>query len=293
MACYLECSEGGAAKFWQCEIIATSIKVTFGKLGTPGTAQVKGHGSEAKAKQFFAKMKSEKLRKGYKEVAKADNVLTQDVEMKEAQPEAPQNKKRPAAIVEEPPKKQQKTLPNDIPRAKRTTKSGAPCFKGCIFVRTGRFNYQKALKDLVESYGGEFTTNANKATHLLDGGAAIFDGCSTAFVKVLPNGGAVVPLPMMFPGSGADEEDAAYLAKSMEICEAIAKQEFRENAPVKHVSAALAKALVEDSDLMSRASSAYPSPSPESILSAPWMRSIEEKGKKLLESMEATPSVKL
>merc|ERR1719504_335048 len=122
-------------------------------------------------------MKSEKLRKGYKEVAKAQvEIKEAEIEMKEAEPEAPQKNKRPAAIAEEPPKKQQKTLPNDIPRAKRTTKSGALCLKGCIFIRTGRLHYQKALKDLVESYGGEFTQNANKATHILDGGAGIFVG---------------------------------------------------------------------------------------------------------------------
>jgi predicted DNA-binding WGR domain protein len=253
MACYLECSEGGAAKFWQCEVMATSTKVTFGKLGTPGTAQVKEHGSEAKAKQFFAKMKSGKLRKGYKEVAKAYSVPMQDVDMKEAEPEAPQNKKRPVAIAEEPPQKQQKTLPNDIPCAKRTTKSGAPSFKGCVFSRIGIFNYQKALEDLVESCGGEFTKNTNKATHFLDGGGWIFDGYLTENVyKMLSNHlRAVVPLPVEFPRGSGDEADAAYLAKSMEISEAVVKQEFRENLPEKRFRAALANAFVKDSDLMS------------------------------------------
>merc|ERR1712118_245434 len=82
---------------------------------------------------------------------------------------------------------------------------------------------------------------------------------------------------------GGDEADAAYLAKSMEISEAIVKQEFRENVPLKHVSAALAKALVKDSDLMSTASSVRHRP-------MSMITSIEAKGKKLLESMEATPS---
>jgi predicted DNA-binding WGR domain protein len=262
--------------------MTTSTKVTFGKLCTPGTVQVKEHGSEAKAKQFLAKIKSDKLRKGYKEVAQADSVPMQDVDMKEAEPETPQKKKRPAAIDEEPPKKQQKTLPNYIPCAKRTTKSGAPCFKGCVFVRTGRFNYQKALKDLVESYGVEFIKNGNKATHCLDGGAEMFNGHLTENArKVLSKLGAVVPLPVEFPGGPGDEADAAYLAKSMEISEAIAKQEFRENVPCKHFRAALANAFVKDSDLMLTASSAYPRPHQ--------LKCIEEEGKKLFESMEATP----
>jgi hypothetical protein len=260
--------------------------VTFGKLGTPGTAQVKEHGSEAKAKQFFAKVKSEKLRKGYKDVSKADSVPMRDGDMKEAEPEAPQNKKRPAAIAEEPPKKQQKTLPNYIPCAKRFTKSGAPSFKGCVFLRTGRFNYQKAFKDLVESYGGEFTKNANKATHVLDGGAEIFNGClSENERKVLSNLGAIVPLPVGFPGSPGDEADADYLATSMLISEAIAKQEFQEickaGVPL-HFRVALANAFVKNHVLMFRAHSAYPRPGS--------LKCIEEEGKKLLESMEATPS---
>jgi predicted DNA-binding WGR domain protein len=293
MACYLECSEGGAAKFWQCQVIAISTKVTFGKLGTLGTSQVKEHGSEAKANQFFAKMKSDKMRKGYKEVASADNVPTQDARMKEVEPKSAQNKKRPVAAAEEPPKKQQKTLPNDIPRAKRTTKNGVPCFRGCIFVRTGRFLQQKALKDLVESCGGEFTKNAKKATHCLDGGAEIFVGfISDNSGTVLANGGAVVPLPVSFPRSSGDKADAAYLAKSMEISESVSEQEFRENFPlqkifVKHL--ALANAFVKDSDLMS-ATSAYPSESPGNP------NGIELKGKKLLEPMEsileAAPSEK-
>jgi predicted DNA-binding WGR domain protein len=283
MACYLECSEGGAAKFWQCQVIASSTKVTFGKLGTLGTSQVKEHGSEAKANQFFAKMKSDKLRKGYKEVASADNAPTQDVQMKEAEPKSTQNKKRPVAAAEEPPEKQQKTLPNDIPRAKRTTKNGVPCFRGCIFVRTGRFLQQKALKDLVERCGGEFTKNANKATHCLDGGAEIFVGfISDNSGTVLANGGAVVPLPVSFPRSSGDKADAAYLAKSMEISETV---EFRANVPMKHVLVSLANAFVKDSDLMS-ATSAYPSESPGNP------NGIELKGKKLLESMEAAPSEK-
>jgi predicted DNA-binding WGR domain protein len=287
MACYLECSEAGAAKFWRCEINTTSTKVTFGKLGTSGTAQVKEHGSEAKAKQFVAKMKSEKLRKGYKEVVKADAEMKEaDVDMKEVEPLAPQQKKRPAATAEEPPKKQQKTLPNDIPHAKRTTKSGALCLKGCIFIRTGRFNYQKALKDLVESYGGEFTQNAKKATHVLDGGSGIFQGGFCGHIKeVLPNGGAVVPLPVDFPGSGGGQA-VAYLAKSMEISETIAKQEFRENVPLKHYRAALAKAFLADSDLMSQESSAYPAPGCHGTL----LRSVETNAKKLLELQETTPS---
>jgi predicted DNA-binding WGR domain protein len=286
----LECSEGGAAKFWQCEIITASTKVTFGKLGTTGTTQVKEHGSETKAKQFFAKMKSEKLRKGYKEVAKGDvEIKEADVEMKEAKLEAPQKKKRPAAIAEEPPKKQQKTLPNDIPCAKRMTNSGAPCFKGCIFIRTGRFFSHGALKHVVESYGGEFTQNANEATHCLDGGGEIFvgGGSPNKIELVLANEGAVVPLPCTF--SGGEEADAVYLARSMEISEAIAKQVIRENEGTRprrwHYERGLAKALLKDSDLMSRESSAYPAPN----IIGGLITSVQAKAKTLLESMEASP----
>merc|ERR1712083_905708 len=76
----------------------------------------------------------------------------------------------------------------------------------------------------------------------------------------------------------------AYLAKSMEIAETIAKQDFRENVPLKHFSAALAKAFVNDSDLMQRGSSTYP---PSGCIA---YTSVEAAGKKLLECMEATPS---
>jgi hypothetical protein len=227
-------------------------------------------------------------------VAKAQvEIKEADIEMKEAEPEAPQKNKRPAAIVEEPPKKQQKTLPNDIPRAKRTTKSGAPCFKGCVFVRTGRFSYldqkpyEKAFKALVESYGGEFTKNANKATHCLDASGETFTGgIANNIQKVLANGGAAVPLPVEFKAElDGDEADAAYLAKIMEISEAIAKQEFRENVPLQHYTAALAKALLKDSDFLSRSSSACPFP-----LLGGCIETVQEKAKKLLESLEATPS---
>jgi len=67
---------------------------------------------------------------------------------------------------------------------------------------------------------------------------------------VLPNGGAVVPLPSTFPGSVGDEA-AAYLAKSMKVSETVTKQEFRENVPLNHVTVALAKALM-DADLMTK-----------------------------------------
>jgi hypothetical protein len=123
--------------------------------------------------------------------------------------------------------------------------------RGCLFVGTGHFNCPKALKDLVESYGGKFAKKANKATHCLHGGSWYGHGsfCGT-IAKVLPNGGAVVPLPSTFPGSVGDEA-AAYLAKSMEVSETVAKQEFRENVPLNHVTVALARALL-DAGLMTK-----------------------------------------
>jgi len=252
MACYLECSEGGAAKFWQCEILGgpilgVSTKVTFGKLGTSGTAQTKDHGSEEKARQFFAKMKSEKLRKGYKEAVKVDSPSSMDIDSEE--PKTLQTKKRPAAIFEGPQKKL-RMLEKEVPEkevTKRTSKSGAPCFKGCVFDRTGTFQYQKALKDLVEIYGGEFTKNPNKATHVLSAGTVFFaGGASQGAQKVLQNGGVVVPLPSNFPQGQATEEMAKYLAHNMQIAEKIIKQEFHENVSLKQMGKTLAQEFVQD-----------------------------------------------
>lgn len=220
MSCYLECSEGGAAKFWKCEILGVSTKVTFGKLGTSGTAQTKEHGTEEKARQFFAKMKSEKVRKGYKEAVKADTTSSMDIE----EALTLQAVKRPAAIIEGPQKKP-RVLEKEV--TKHTSKSGAPCFKGCVFDRTGTFQYQKALKDLVENYGGEYTKNPNKATHVLYAGTGFFaGGASQGVQKVLQNGGVVVPLPSNFPEGQATEEMAEYLAHNMQIAEKIIKQEL-------------------------------------------------------------------
>jgi predicted DNA-binding WGR domain protein len=222
MACYLECSEGGAPKFWKCQILGASTTVSFGKLGTSGTAQTKDHGSEEKAAQFFAKIKSEKVRKGYKEAVKVDSTSSTNIDSQE--PKTFQIKKRPAAIIEGTQTKQ-KLLKKEL--TQRTSKSGAPCFKGCVFDRTGTFQYQKALKDLVEKYGGEFTKNPTKATHVLYAGTGFFAGAGgVAVQKVLQNGGVVVPLPSNFPQGRATEEMAEYLTHKMQIAEKIIKQEF-------------------------------------------------------------------
>jgi len=68
--CYLTCTEGGADKFWSCEVSGKSTTVTFGAVGTDGRKADKTHKDAAAAEAFLEKMRAEKEKKGYKAVAK-------------------------------------------------------------------------------------------------------------------------------------------------------------------------------------------------------------------------------
>ena len=71
MAVYLECKEGGSSKFWQCEAAGPKTVVTYGKIGAAGQKSEQKHASASAATQFLEKMKTEKLKKGYKVAGKA------------------------------------------------------------------------------------------------------------------------------------------------------------------------------------------------------------------------------
>jgi predicted DNA-binding WGR domain protein len=62
---YMECDSSSGGKFWQCTLDGCETKVVFGKLGSSGVTQVKGHDSEAAAKKYFDKIGKEKVGKGY------------------------------------------------------------------------------------------------------------------------------------------------------------------------------------------------------------------------------------
>lgn len=65
-SCHLTCTEGGADKFWTCEVSGNTTTVTFGKTGSSGQKATKKHKDEAAAKAFLQKLKTEKMSKGYK-----------------------------------------------------------------------------------------------------------------------------------------------------------------------------------------------------------------------------------
>lgn len=60
--------DGGSSKFWQVERSGTTLNIAFGRIGTNGQAQDKGHASEAAAQAALDKLVKEKTGKGYVEV---------------------------------------------------------------------------------------------------------------------------------------------------------------------------------------------------------------------------------
>jgi len=64
---YMECDSSGGGKFWRCRVEGNSTYVTYGKVGTSGSTQVKEHGGDAEAMKFYTKMCNEKSKKGYSE----------------------------------------------------------------------------------------------------------------------------------------------------------------------------------------------------------------------------------
>jgi len=64
-----EFKSGTSNKFWQIELAGASFTVTFGKIGTAGTSQVKKWKDAATAKKEHDKLVAEKTKKGYKLVA--------------------------------------------------------------------------------------------------------------------------------------------------------------------------------------------------------------------------------
>ncbi|HQY64913.1 MAG TPA: WGR domain-containing protein, partial [Polyangiaceae bacterium] len=60
-----EFSEGSSNKFWQIARDGASLRVTFGKIGTAGQAQLKELASEAAAIAEHDKLVKEKTKKGY------------------------------------------------------------------------------------------------------------------------------------------------------------------------------------------------------------------------------------
>jgi predicted DNA-binding WGR domain protein len=71
MAQRLVCTEGGSNKFWEGKVSGTTLTVRFGKVGTAGQTKVKTFLSAADAEKELAKLRKEKLGKGYVEEAGA------------------------------------------------------------------------------------------------------------------------------------------------------------------------------------------------------------------------------
>jgi DNA ligase 1 len=67
----LQFSEGNSQKFWQISLNGSEVTVQFGKIGTTGQRQTKSFADAAQAREHAAEKISEKLRKGYVEVAAA------------------------------------------------------------------------------------------------------------------------------------------------------------------------------------------------------------------------------
>ena len=64
---YLECNEGGSNKFYQIVRNIEEVSISYGKKGFAGTSSIKKFGNEEDAKSYLQKMKSEKLKKGYRD----------------------------------------------------------------------------------------------------------------------------------------------------------------------------------------------------------------------------------
>jgi predicted DNA-binding WGR domain protein len=64
-----ELVEGSSSKFWEIELSRSSFTVRWDRIGTAGQSQVKDFDSDDKAKKEHDKLVTEKLKKGYSEVA--------------------------------------------------------------------------------------------------------------------------------------------------------------------------------------------------------------------------------
>ncbi len=60
-----EFSQGTSNKFWEVSREGTSVTVTYGKIGTAGTAKTKEHPDETAAEKDMAKQAASKVKKGY------------------------------------------------------------------------------------------------------------------------------------------------------------------------------------------------------------------------------------
>ena len=64
---YFECTEDGAAKFWEISIDANDVTTRWGKIGTNGQPKTKSFATEDKARAEYEKLLAEKTAKGYVE----------------------------------------------------------------------------------------------------------------------------------------------------------------------------------------------------------------------------------
>lgn len=64
-----EFTEGSSNKFWEVTVTKISVTVCFGRIGTGGQVQSKSFGDPTAAQNHADKLISQKLGKGYVEVA--------------------------------------------------------------------------------------------------------------------------------------------------------------------------------------------------------------------------------
>lgn len=67
-------TEGGHSKFWAVSVHGSTVKTTYGKIGTKGSTTEKVLGSPAAAVDHAAKLAKQKQAKGYKEAGTVDHV---------------------------------------------------------------------------------------------------------------------------------------------------------------------------------------------------------------------------
>lgn len=73
----LRYDDGGRhRKFWRIVKDGSTTWVTYGKIGTEGTTNVKDHGTSLDATRFWNRMVGEKRAKGYAIVAVSDDVAS-------------------------------------------------------------------------------------------------------------------------------------------------------------------------------------------------------------------------
>jgi predicted DNA-binding WGR domain protein len=63
--------EGSSSKFYEVAVAGTSVRVTFGRIGTAGQTQTKEFASLAEAQKHAEKQIAQKLKKGYVELTAA------------------------------------------------------------------------------------------------------------------------------------------------------------------------------------------------------------------------------